>query len=41
MVAKYPKAIDINCVRVQGDITDTLNEIAPILFNCFEANYAG
>ena len=41
MVARYPDDININCVRVDGDTTETLNGITPTLFRCFEARYAG
>lgn len=41
MATWYPKAISYNCVKVEGDIMDTLNEITPALFLGFEENYAG
>ena len=41
MVSWYPDTTSYNCVKFEGDVTDTLNEITPPLFSSFEANYAG
>lgn len=41
VVARYPEKISLSSVKFDGDATETLNEITPILFDCFEAKYAG
>lgn len=41
MASRYPNAISISHVKVEGDVTDTLREITPSLFHCFETRYAG
>lgn len=41
MAAQYPDAISLSSVRVEGDVTNTLSELTPSLFCCFEARYAG
>ena len=34
-------AINISYIGVEADISDSLNKITPILFQCFESKYAG
>ena len=41
MAARYPDAISSAHVKVETCVTDTLNEITPPLFGCFETRYAG
>ena len=41
MAAQYPMAINISYIGVEADISDPLNKITPILFQCFESKYAG
>ena len=41
MPAQYPMAINISYIGVEADISDSLNKITPILFQCFESKCAG
>ena len=41
MAAQYPMAINISYIGVEADISNSLNKITPILFQCFESKYAG
>lgn len=41
VAAQYPDAISLRFIKFKGDAMETLCEIAPIFFSCFEAKYAG
>lgn len=41
IIAQYPESISLKSVKFEGDAIETLCEITPALFTCFEARYAG
>ena len=41
IAAQYPMAINISYIGVEADISESLNKITPILFQCFDSKYAG
>lgn len=43
MASHYPEAFscESRCLSFKADIMETLNEITPPLFQCFETTYAG
>lgn len=41
MAAHFSETINISCIGVEGDVINTLKEITPVLFQSFEAKYAG
>lgn len=40
VAAQYPEAISLKSIKFE-DVMETLCEITPTLFSCFEARYAG
>lgn len=41
MAAKYPEAFSTKYIRVDCCVSHTFDEITPLLFKCFETQYAG
>ena len=39
--ARLRTRVNIIYIGVEADISDSLNKITPILFQCFESKYAG